>query len=114
MPKRIKKGRGFTERYAFACRYRTPSRERSPRAYLMAIEILEGTLTETQTTEDILSAPFQDVSGAHQGVGTIQDTKIEEVEVGASLAVQCVAVLETMVAARVQYVFLVLKTGGLQ
>ncbi|QHN84183.1 Peptidyl-prolyl cis-trans isomerase [Arachis hypogaea] len=33
MPKRIKKGRGFTERYAFARRYRTPSPERSPRAY---------------------------------------------------------------------------------
>ena len=30
MPKRIKKGRGFTERYAFARRYRTPSPERSP------------------------------------------------------------------------------------
>lgn len=33
MPKRIKKGRGFTERYAFARRYRTPSPERSPRTY---------------------------------------------------------------------------------
>jgi len=32
-PRRIKKGRGFTERYAFARRYRTPSPERSPRAY---------------------------------------------------------------------------------
>ncbi|XP_047166779.1 peptidyl-prolyl cis-trans isomerase CYP63 isoform X1 [Vigna umbellata] len=32
-PKRIKKGRGFTERYAFARRYRTPSPERSPHAY---------------------------------------------------------------------------------
>ena len=85
-----------------------------PLHIVMAIEILEGTLTETQATEDILSAPLQDVSGAHQGVGTVQDTKIEEVEVGASLAVQCVAVLETMVAARVQYVVLVLKTGGLQ
>ncbi|XP_027353124.1 peptidyl-prolyl cis-trans isomerase CYP63 isoform X2 [Abrus precatorius] len=33
MPKRIKKGRGFTERYAFARRYRTPSPERSPHTY---------------------------------------------------------------------------------
>jgi len=33
MPKRVKKGRGFTERFAFARRYRTPSPERSPRAY---------------------------------------------------------------------------------
>ncbi|MED6106778.1 hypothetical protein PIB30_007808 [Stylosanthes scabra] len=33
MPKRIKKGRGFTERYAFARRYRTPSPEHSPCAY---------------------------------------------------------------------------------
>nr|QMV80833.1 peptidylprolyl cis-trans isomerase 26 [Clitoria ternatea] len=33
MPKRIKKGRGFTERYAFARRYRTPSPEQSPRIY---------------------------------------------------------------------------------
>lgn len=33
MPKRIKKGRGFTERYAFARRYRTPSPEQSPRTY---------------------------------------------------------------------------------
>ncbi|CAL0310363.1 unnamed protein product [Lupinus luteus] len=33
MPKRIKKGRGFTERFAFARRYRTPSPERSPRPY---------------------------------------------------------------------------------
>ncbi|ESW34470.1 hypothetical protein PHAVU_001G155500 [Phaseolus vulgaris] len=33
MPKRIKKGRGFTERYAFARRYRTPSPERSTRTY---------------------------------------------------------------------------------
>lgn len=31
--KRVKKGRGFTERYAFVRRYRTPSPERSPRAY---------------------------------------------------------------------------------
>ncbi|KAJ6920539.1 peptidyl-prolyl cis-trans isomerase CYP63-like [Populus alba x Populus x berolinensis] len=30
-PKRIRKGRGFTDRYAFARRYRTPSPERSPR-----------------------------------------------------------------------------------
>uniref|UniRef100_A0A5B6ZYP0 peptidylprolyl isomerase n=1 Tax=Davidia involucrata TaxID=16924 RepID=A0A5B6ZYP0_DAVIN len=30
-PKRIRKGRGFTERYSFARRYRTPSPERSPR-----------------------------------------------------------------------------------
>lgn len=29
-PKRVKKGRGFTERYAFARRYRTPSPQRSP------------------------------------------------------------------------------------
>ncbi|GLT42416.1 hypothetical protein SLA2020_164170 [Shorea laevis] len=29
-PKRIRKGRGFTERYSFARRYRTPSPERSP------------------------------------------------------------------------------------
>ncbi|TKY62409.1 Peptidyl-prolyl cis-trans isomerase CYP63 [Spatholobus suberectus] len=33
VPKRIKKGRGFTERYAFARRYRTPSPERSARTY---------------------------------------------------------------------------------
>lgn len=33
VPKRIRKGRGFTERYAFARRYRTPSPERSPRSY---------------------------------------------------------------------------------
>ncbi|XP_058737993.1 peptidyl-prolyl cis-trans isomerase CYP63-like [Vicia villosa] len=31
--KRVKKGRGFTERFAFVRRYRTPSPERSPRAY---------------------------------------------------------------------------------
>ncbi|KAF9682937.1 hypothetical protein SADUNF_Sadunf05G0160200 [Salix dunnii] len=30
-PVRIRKGRGFTDRYAFARRYRTPSPERSPR-----------------------------------------------------------------------------------
>ncbi|XAR61155.1 Peptidylprolyl isomerase [Bertholletia excelsa] len=30
-PKRVRKGRGFTERYSFARRYRTPSPERSPR-----------------------------------------------------------------------------------
>ena len=30
-PMRIRKGRGFTDRYAFARRYRTPSPERSPR-----------------------------------------------------------------------------------
>lgn len=30
-PKRIRKGRGFTEKFAFARRYRTPSPERSPR-----------------------------------------------------------------------------------
>lgn len=29
-PKRIRKGRGFSERYAFARRYRTPSPDRSP------------------------------------------------------------------------------------
>ncbi|KAK9282173.1 hypothetical protein L1049_005085 [Liquidambar formosana] len=29
-PKRVRKGRGFTERYSFARRYRTPSPERSP------------------------------------------------------------------------------------
>ncbi|CAN6836622.1 unnamed protein product [Brassica oleracea] len=29
-PKRIRKGRGFTERYSFARKYRTPSPERSP------------------------------------------------------------------------------------
>ncbi|OAY61617.1 peptidyl-prolyl cis-trans isomerase CYP63 isoform X1 [Manihot esculenta] len=29
-PKRIRKGRGFTERYSFARRYRTPSPEKSP------------------------------------------------------------------------------------
>lgn len=33
MPKRVKKGRGFTERYAFVRRYRTPSPEQSPRTY---------------------------------------------------------------------------------
>lgn len=33
VPKRVKKGRGFTERYAFVRKYRTPSPERSPRAY---------------------------------------------------------------------------------
>ncbi|XP_057438618.1 peptidyl-prolyl cis-trans isomerase CYP63 isoform X2 [Lotus japonicus] len=33
MPKRVKKGRGFTERYAFVRKYRTPSPERSPRPY---------------------------------------------------------------------------------
>ncbi|KAI9119218.1 hypothetical protein K1719_009893 [Acacia pycnantha] len=32
-PKRIRKGRGFTERYAFARRYRTPSPDRSPHSY---------------------------------------------------------------------------------
>ncbi|KAJ7977330.1 Peptidyl-prolyl cis-trans isomerase [Quillaja saponaria] len=31
IPKRIRKGRGFTDRYAFARKYRTPSPERSPR-----------------------------------------------------------------------------------
>uniref|UniRef100_A0A803LFK7 PPIase cyclophilin-type domain-containing protein n=1 Tax=Chenopodium quinoa TaxID=63459 RepID=A0A803LFK7_CHEQI len=30
-PKRLRKGRGFTEKFAFARRYRTPSPERSPR-----------------------------------------------------------------------------------
>lgn len=30
-PKRIRKGRGFTEQFSFARRYRTPSPERSPR-----------------------------------------------------------------------------------
>ena len=30
IPKRIRKGRGFSERYAFARRYRTPSPDRSP------------------------------------------------------------------------------------
>nr|XP_048336290.1 peptidyl-prolyl cis-trans isomerase CYP63 isoform X5 [Ziziphus jujuba var. spinosa] len=30
--KRVRKGRGFTERYSFARRYRTPSPERSPRS----------------------------------------------------------------------------------
>jgi peptidyl-prolyl isomerase G (cyclophilin G) len=29
-PHRIRKGRGFTKEYAFACRYRTPSPERFP------------------------------------------------------------------------------------
>lgn len=32
-PKRIRKGRGFTERYSSARRYHTPSPERSPRGY---------------------------------------------------------------------------------
>lgn len=32
-PKRIRKGRGFTERYAFARRYRTPSPDRSSHSY---------------------------------------------------------------------------------
>ncbi|CAK7346510.1 unnamed protein product [Dovyalis caffra] len=32
-PKRIRKGRGFTDRYAFARRYRTPSPERSPQRF---------------------------------------------------------------------------------
>ncbi|KAK6937580.1 Cyclophilin-type peptidyl-prolyl cis-trans isomerase domain [Dillenia turbinata] len=31
-PKRVRRGRGFTERYSFARRYRTPSPERSPHA----------------------------------------------------------------------------------
>ncbi|KAK2363754.1 Cyclophilin peptidyl-prolyl cis-trans isomerase family protein [Trifolium repens] len=31
--KRVKKGRGFTERFAFVRRYRTPSPEKSPRSY---------------------------------------------------------------------------------
>ncbi|XP_059435924.1 peptidyl-prolyl cis-trans isomerase CYP63 isoform X2 [Corylus avellana] len=31
-PKRIRKGRGFTEQYSFARRYRTPSPDRSPRS----------------------------------------------------------------------------------
>lgn len=30
-PKRVRKGRGFTEKFAFARRYKTPSPERSPR-----------------------------------------------------------------------------------
>uniref|UniRef100_A0A2P2L2H8 Peptidyl-prolyl cis-trans isomerase CYP63 isoform X3 n=1 Tax=Rhizophora mucronata TaxID=61149 RepID=A0A2P2L2H8_RHIMU len=30
VPKRVRKGRGFTERYSFARRYRTPSPDRSP------------------------------------------------------------------------------------
>lgn len=30
-PKRVRKGRGFTEKFSFARRYRTPSPERSPR-----------------------------------------------------------------------------------
>jgi peptidyl-prolyl isomerase G (cyclophilin G) len=29
-PKRIRRGRGFSQRYAYARRYRTPSPERSP------------------------------------------------------------------------------------
>lgn len=33
IPKRIRKGRGFTDRYSFARRYRTPSPERSPPRY---------------------------------------------------------------------------------
>lgn len=33
VPKRIRKGRGFTERYSFARKYRTPSPERSPPRY---------------------------------------------------------------------------------
>lgn len=41
------------------------------------------------------------------------DTKAGEVGVGASPAVQCVAVLETMAVAGVQYAVLVRKTGGL-
>ncbi|XP_057474588.1 peptidyl-prolyl cis-trans isomerase CYP63-like isoform X2 [Actinidia eriantha] len=32
-PKRIRKGRGFTDQYSFARRYRTPSPERSPRRF---------------------------------------------------------------------------------
>ncbi|KAF7818368.1 peptidyl-prolyl cis-trans isomerase CYP63 isoform X1 [Senna tora] len=36
VPKRVRKGRGFTERYAFARKYRTPSPERSPRSYRYA------------------------------------------------------------------------------
>lgn len=30
-PKRVRKGRGFTDKFSFARRYRTPSPERSPR-----------------------------------------------------------------------------------
>ncbi|KAI4301188.1 hypothetical protein L6164_034492 [Bauhinia variegata] len=33
MPKRVRKGRGFTKEYRFARRYHTPSPERSPRPY---------------------------------------------------------------------------------
>ncbi|KAJ6730830.1 hypothetical protein OIU85_021603 [Salix viminalis] len=33
IPKRIRKGRGFTERYAYACKYRSPSPERAPWRY---------------------------------------------------------------------------------
>ncbi|XP_060961388.1 peptidyl-prolyl cis-trans isomerase CYP63 isoform X1 [Cannabis sativa] len=32
-PKRVRKGRGFTDRYSYARRYRTPSPDRSPRGY---------------------------------------------------------------------------------
>lgn len=42
------------------------------------------------------------------------DTKIEEAGVGASLAVQCVAALGTVVAVRVQHVAPLQKAGDLQ
>jgi len=44
----------------------------------------------------------------------VLDTKAGEVSVGASLAVQCVGVLETVTGVGAQDVVLVLKTGGLQ
>lgn len=80
---------------------------------VMVIEISEGTLIETQTTEVILSALRHDVFEVHEGAGVVQDTKAEEVGVEASPAVQCAGVSETVNVAGVQGAVLVQKTGGL-
>lgn len=70
-------------------------------------------MIETQSTEVILSDLHHDVIEVPLGVEIVQDTKAGEVLVGASLAVQCVAVLETVTGVEAQDVVLVLKTGDL-
>ena len=70
-------------------------------------------MIETQATEVILGALHHDVFEARQGAGIVQDTKAEEVGVGATRAVLCVAISATVTAAGVQDVVLVQKTGVL-
>ncbi|GMH02387.1 hypothetical protein Nepgr_004226 [Nepenthes gracilis] len=99
VPKRIRKGRGFTVRYSFARRYRTPSPERSPqRSYRYSVRRFYDRNNDRHSNHGGYSdrSPHRRYRSPARGGRSPGEVKVE-----ASLVAQAITVSGTAAAAQV-------------